>query len=157
MDPWDIPSFPRRGDRSERVTHAAVGRAMSEWEKVEVSLAHLFSVMLTGSRFDPAANAEYGVALNFKERQANLEKVACKFFCAHPSQEREGTFSSIASRAIRFSARRNDIAHSVARPIQFIIAPKRRQQLYRWCIVPGHFKKTAGVNEPFERDSNPRS
>jgi hypothetical protein len=146
-EPWEIPPIPKRGDRSERVTHAAVGLAMSRWEGLEVSFAHLYSVFETRSRFDTDANRKYGIPLNFRERLAGLERSGGRFFAKHPNQDDEGRFSLVANDARRFSERRNDIAHGIARPIHWVLEPGKSSILsapypMQWCIVPPHFKGT---------------
>jgi len=38
-DTWDRPSFPTRGNKSDRVLFEAIGRALNAWEQVETALA----------------------------------------------------------------------------------------------------------------------
>lgn len=148
--PWEIPPFPKRGDGSDRTTYAAVGHAISQWEVIEVEFAHLYSVLVAHSRFDVAANRAYGEPPNFKDRLAKLERMGKRYFTRYPSQENEGEFCQLTSRALHFSARRNDIAHSVARPIHWIRKPPRTiidgPKKMRWCLVPPHFKRTKFTN-----------
>ena len=116
------------------------------WEEVEGAFAHLYSTFLTGWPFDLKANRQYGDPLNFVHRAQGLQRVACRYFQRHPSQEREGAFDEIMRAAIGWSARRNDVAHGRARLIHWILDPNSRDTFLtapgplRWCVIPAHFK-----------------
>ena len=49
----------------------------------------------------------------------------------------------------KFSARRNDVAHSIVRPLQWIVSPKLEGPL-QFCAVPPHYtgKKFDPQNMP---------
>lgn len=111
-NPWDRPPIPKRGDESEDITFAAVGRIMTAWEAVEFELSRLYT-WYGGSLDSQALMAEYGKGSIFRERVAILERKAAAYFTAHPNQAREGQFSSLLEQAKGYSHRRNDIAHSM--------------------------------------------
>ena len=50
LNPWDIPPPPSHGDFDEEVLFAAIGRALTEWEKVETACAELFAVFVSVSQ-----------------------------------------------------------------------------------------------------------
>ena len=50
LNPWDIPPPPSHGDFDEEVLFAAIGRALTEWEKVETVCAELFAVFVSVSQ-----------------------------------------------------------------------------------------------------------
>lgn len=136
-DPWDRPPFAKHGTR-QRTLYEAVGRALMNWEDAEGVFAHLYSAMLTGTRFNTQANQEYGEPLNFVHRMERLKTGACRYFQKHCSQDFEGEFDQIAKLALGWSGRRNDVAHGRARPSGLII--KADQGTNRWCVIPPHFR-----------------
>ncbi|MFN4166420.1 MAG: hypothetical protein ACK4GK_17745 [Ferrovibrio sp.] len=144
--PWDIPPFPKRGNASQATLFASVGRALMAWEEIETTFAHQYSLLVSGEQFDEAANQKYGKPNTFVERIAALEKAACKLWHKYPNQELEGRFMEILKLAKNYSARRNDIAHAVARFIHWIREPNSTDTLLspnvdlRWCLVPPHFR-----------------
>lgn len=138
-EPWDIPSFPKCGNKSQAVLFESIGRALMNWEELEGTLAHLYSAFVAKTRFNVAANREYGVPDKFAERLRGLDKCAQKFFIACHSQQLEGDFAKIIKYASGYSMRRNEIAHGRARPFQWV-----RGGLYagahEWCVIPAHFR-----------------
>jgi hypothetical protein len=56
-NPWDVPPFPVRGDPDEITLYAAKGRAVSHWEKIEVSLCYLYAIFC-GEPWDKVAPIE---------------------------------------------------------------------------------------------------
>jgi len=72
-----------------------------------------------GPHDDLTVMARYGEKLNFKDRLRDLEEVAEKFFYKNPCQIKEGDFADIVLLGSKLSARRNEIVHSVIRPVSF--------------------------------------
>ncbi len=121
-NPWDIPPYPTEGDETEDITYAGVGRVLSHWEMIEVELSHIYSLFL--DRFEEIeALREYGVPRIFEERIKGLIAASEHYFRAYPSQDLESEFSGIVTKVRNFLARRNDIAHSIVRPLEWIIWP----------------------------------
>jgi hypothetical protein len=113
-DPWDIPPYPKAGDRFVAQTYQAVGLALSMWEMLEMALATLRAVLGAGPGDPIVLNYGSEVGASFAERADALERAAEAFFCRKPNQGREGDFQSLINRCRRFSQRRNDIAHGIA-------------------------------------------
>jgi hypothetical protein len=112
---WDIPPFPEHGDVSADLTYAAVGRAMSEWEELELYLARLYAKFLKIHPIRAIAVTEYRNAAIFRVRANVIEKAADKYFVSHPDQEREADFQQLLGDIRQLSNRRNDIAHGVVK------------------------------------------
>jgi hypothetical protein len=115
MNPWDIPPLPEHGDPSIDLTFAAVGRAMSEWEELELYLARLYAKFLGIPPINAIAIPEYRDAANFHTRATVIKNAATKYFVSHPSQEKEGEFEQVLDDIRRLASRRNDIAHGVVK------------------------------------------
>lgn len=144
--PWDRPSFPKRGNLSQRVLYASIGHALMNWEEIEGACAHLYSTLTKGHPYDTAANQEYGEPHNFIQRFTKLQKAMCDYTKIKPSQKREGEFDRLSKLILGFSKRRNDIAHGRARWMHWVITPDSRETILtvkerlQWCVIPPHFK-----------------
>src|ERR1700680_2245928 len=115
MEPWDIPTFPAHGDANADSTYAAVGRAMSEWEQLELYLARLYAKFLGVPPIEAIARPEYTRVAISRERARVIEDAARAYFIKHPDQTLESTFESLICDARKLAVRRNDIAHGVVR------------------------------------------
>jgi len=114
-DPWDIPSIPAHGDKSATDLFAAIGRALSEWEELELYLARVYAMFLGVPPIKAIEQPEYKNAPTFSMRAKVIEEAAERHFIAHPNQQREGEFQEALCGARKLANRRNDIAHGVAR------------------------------------------
>ena len=138
-DPWDVPPFPVEGDDIDDTTYAAVGRVLSRWEELEVCLTHLHAAFL-GRPHDPEAHRAYGQGTIFRTRFDTLKQAAERFFIFKPNQEREAKFDELADKALRFSDRRNEVAHGVVRPIHWYkSAEKGDRTSVQFILVPPHY------------------
>jgi len=117
--PWNIPPIPDHGDVDANLTYAAVGRAMSEWEELELYLARLYAAFTGVTPLKAISTSAYRNAAIFRERARVIEEVAKAYFIKHPNQEIEAEFSNLICEIREFSARRNDIAHGVVKLIWF--------------------------------------
>jgi hypothetical protein len=115
VNPWDIPPFPEQGDPSADLTFAAVGRAMTEWEELELYLARLYAKFRGIPPINAIAIPEYRDAANFHTRAKEIGNAATKYFVSHPNQEREGEFKQVLDDIRQLASRRNDIAHGVVK------------------------------------------
>jgi Holliday junction resolvase-like predicted endonuclease len=113
MEPWDIPPFPDHGDADPNVTFAAVGRAMSEWERLELYLARLYAKFLDIPTIEAIARPEYARVAVSRERARAIEAAAAAYFVRHPNQELDAEFEAMICDARKLATRRNDIAHGV--------------------------------------------
>lgn len=149
-NPWDAPPFPKFGNKSARVLFAAIGEALITWEELEITLAHLYSTLKTGSQFDPVAFKEYGEPYNFKDRMAFLKREADHRFVREPDQLFEGEFNWIVTNANGFSQRRNDVAHGVVRLLHKMQDAEASLLSFwgdpQWCLVPPMFKDAKYVS-----------
>lgn len=89
---WDRPPFPKKGNLSQRVLFASLGAAINAWEEVEIALAHLHSVFVTGDRFNEPAMHYYGEPSNFVARVKRLEEAAETHFRRNCDQAIEGEY-----------------------------------------------------------------
>jgi hypothetical protein len=115
-DPWDIPNAPtpERADEDIAAVYTAVGQALSAWERMEESLAQLFSIFIGLHSGSTAAERAYGSVTSFPSRKGMIEQAAEVYFRDHPDTEGQALFDEIIEFAGGFSARRNDIAHAKA-------------------------------------------
>jgi hypothetical protein len=72
LKPADRRPWPEVGDKSIEETYAAVGRALSNWERYEWVLSHLFSVIVSDTESEAARRA-YGAVRTFEGRIDMLE------------------------------------------------------------------------------------
>jgi hypothetical protein len=140
-NPWDIPPFPKRGDDDQDTTFAGVGRVLSQWEMIEVELAQIYG-WLVHRPDEIEALHQYGMPQIFGERIKGLSVVANFYFRWNPHQDAEGEFCALATKVRNFSARRNDVAHSIVRPFQWGVSPELDGPL-QFCAVPPYY---AGKN-----------
>jgi hypothetical protein len=155
-NPWDRPPLAKEGNRSDRVLFESIGRTLNAWEQIESELAHLHSAFLCGDRFDLPSNVAYGDQNTLPLRLAGLQRAEKAYAVQHPSQEIEAEFVRLSEMVERYSARRNDIAHGIVRPFQWIITPKLEGLVMfptaesSWCLIPPHYrpKKTRADSYP---------
>lgn len=116
---WDPPPWPTVCDKSADITYTAVGRALSNWEGVEIALAGLFSALL-GIRGDEGliATRAYGAVITAKGRIDMLQAAADAFFFRWSNDELKKKVHTILEAAVQFSARRNEIAHGQVHEIE---------------------------------------
>ena len=115
-NPWDIPPPPSHGDFDEEVLFAAIGRALTEWEKVETACAELFAVFVSVSQKSnhtaPAIRA-YGTVTSYQGRCEMIKAAAAAYFHNRKKKAAEFTkpLNEIIVACLGFSGRRNEIAH----------------------------------------------
>jgi hypothetical protein len=113
--PWDPPPLPERGDATEDITFAAVGRALTGWEIFEQSFALLFAVIL-GAQPSYAAMRAYGSVLTFRGRSEMVKQAAEAHFQQFPNRDVLAQLRQLLKDANNYSPRRNEIAHGFVRP-----------------------------------------
>jgi hypothetical protein len=73
-NPWDRPPFPGKGDDNQDILYAAVGRVISQWEKVELGLSHLYAIFI-GQPFSIGIYDQYHEpSKTFMSRLAAVER-----------------------------------------------------------------------------------
>ena len=107
------------GDADIDTTYAAVGRALSAWEGVELRLAEVYSIF-TIEKMDLELVRDYGSAnQTFRWRIAAIEKAAKQYFIRKPCQDYEGDFLKMTALATDLAEGRNNIAHGIVRPCRY--------------------------------------
>jgi hypothetical protein len=115
-DPWDVPPAPYESTDLADMIYLAVGRSLSQWEKLEFALARL-SANLTGHTLPSAvAFGIYRAATIFWQRADEIEQVFRQFIIRAPDQALEADFERLICDIRRLSSRRNDIAHGIVQP-----------------------------------------
>lgn len=100
-------------DDTEQDTFAAIGRALTEWESVEISLADLYS-LFRGAPFVKQTVGEFGHRYATTVRRlAGLDDAAARYFVQKPGQEREGEFRRLRKAVEDLSIDRHRIAHGL--------------------------------------------
>ena len=115
VSPWDRRPWPAHGDSDENKLYAAVGRALSAWERHESVLSFLFA-QLTASPLPWNAMRAYCAVRTFEGRADMLRAISSSYFHGFGIKEDHPlvkTFKLVLSNAVCFSQRRNDIAHGV--------------------------------------------
>lgn len=112
---WDRRPWPTSGDSDEEKLYAAVGRALSAWERCEAQLAFLFAQFLSTPLLHAPIRA-YCAVRTFEGRADMLRAASKQYFWGFGIPKDHDfvvRFKVILSSAIEFSKRRNDIAHGV--------------------------------------------
>jgi len=160
-DPWDIPPRAEEGDPSDEAICKWIGRSLCAWEEYEVYLARLYAIFSGLPMHGGDTYKAYiaGQTLNFSGRLQKVEKAGNEYFLRFPNQQDEADFSSILKQSRGFSARRNDVAHSVLVPgLTDWDASKRdfeewlREKHEEWWLVPPEYmqkKYSPGMRPTF--------
>jgi hypothetical protein len=128
-NPWDPFPFPAMGDEDLDVTYAGVGACLSQWEAIEFSFARVQSVFLNDP--DGESLRAYGTGTIFQTRIDSLSEHAAAFFIGRPSQELEGEFSKLVDRTLKFSNRRNEVAHGIVMDVRNVTFFQNKMPLMR--------------------------
>src|SRR5262245_4153884 len=136
--PVGCSGLPDEGDDDIESTFAGVGRVLSQWETIELELSYLYGHLLNQPD-DMDIIRQYGDPITFNGRIDGLCRVAKDYFKQNPHQDTEAEFCDLVSRARGFSARRNDVAHSIVRPIQWITPQGIGDAPLQFCAVPPHY------------------
>lgn len=136
-DPWDIPPFPTRGDDDQDSTFAGIGRVLSQWEMIEVELSHIYAWLMNRPE-EIEVLRQYGEKRIFAERIKEFRQIADVYFRGNPHQETEGELSTLTDTICKFAERRNEVAHCIVRPFQWIASPGD-EGLLQFCAVPPHY------------------
>lgn len=140
------PPIPSRGDSTREVVYEAVGRALSNWEDVELDLACLYAAFLGIKPVDAIAQPEYVAARIFKERADVIVRAGDSHFVKNCDQAIEGEFKQLIIEARLLAERRNDIAHGVVRPVWSM----KRPEIEHFMLMPSTYK-----HKFFTENANP--
>jgi hypothetical protein len=141
--PWEIVDPSPLGDADEKPIFDAVGRALTEWETVEVECARLFAVFVATRRkhtyHDPAVRA-YGSIAGTHSRSTMLQLAAESFFAKRPAKRKlfENKCAELIVAYKEFSNRRNEIAHGLVKRV-FITGQNGRPRLVGMYLLPSFY------------------
>ena len=125
-------------DEEEKLFYGALGKAITQWQRVEEGLALIFSMAVSNNReMGVSANAAFHAVLNFNSKLAMtasaLEMIAFhSVFDRQPGTENPmlAEWSPLNNRARRRADRRNDLAHFAMH------LDDTRNPGYRWYLSP---------------------
>ena len=132
---WDRPPAPTRGNAKATVIYAAVGEALSRWERLELELSGLFNAFIGIGQDSYAARRAYGAVTISSMRRDMLEAAAEAYFAEFPNPTLRTEFKRITRLVEKFASRRNDIAHGSVAPYGFYFALKEGQR-DSFCLFP---------------------
>jgi hypothetical protein len=135
MNLWDIPPPPTKGDDDQEITYAGVGRVLSQWEMIEVRLGYIYAWLMKRPDEIETVRAYGEGKRNFEERISGLRQIAEVYFLWNPHQDTEGELDALISMVRKFAMRRNDVAHCIVQPFQWIESPGRDAPL-QFCAAP---------------------
>jgi hypothetical protein len=131
-----------------------IGRALTEWEKLESQLADIFE-LTTGAKPRPhweasPAKRAYGTISSFNSRQKMVLEAAEVYWRStfHPYHQDDPPFDDLKkylNKVGMFAARRNDIAHGEVRQIlevsefTFLSGPFKFEPDQRYFLIPASY------------------
>ncbi len=137
--PWEVVDPCPMGDVEEAPVFEAIGRALTEWETLEVECAKLFAVFVSANHkrtyHAPAVRA-YGAITSADTRSKMLQFAADAYFARRPAKR--GAFQKQCSDLIwefqQYTARRNEIAHGL---VQYLYDYKKgKRKLLGIYLLP---------------------
>ncbi len=152
-NPWDVIERVE-GESDPDKLYLSIGRALSAWEWMEQSFAHLFGFFCGGEDTLPARRA-YGAVITFRGRSEMLRSVAEAYFYSRPDHAMKDRFFALLNLASNFSARRNEIAHGIVTIAYFIStdgspirSPEKALEGARWLLCPPDYATNKNVLIP---------
>lgn len=138
--PWDPGDPPVEGDASEDAIYLSVGKALSQWERLEHQMSNIFAAIVSKNADNPARWA-YGAVMASGTRADMLKGAAHIYFYplvrtanTKKRAEFEGLqkqLDDLVNEVGNFAARRNNIAHGV---VSQYFPPTTGKQGF--CLVP---------------------
>ena len=138
--PWDIRDTSPLGDGDDNAIFNAVGRALTEWETVEVECAKLFAVFVSTRHkrtyHAPAVRA-YGSIVGTRSRKNMLQLAAETYFANRKTKKAafEEQFAKLIGEYDQYSNRRNEIAHGFVKQI----ALTKRHKAIGYYLLPSFY------------------
>jgi hypothetical protein len=105
-DPWDVRPRVKKGDAKSDAIFLVVGAAITEWERLESSLAELFDLLLASTN-----RAAFKVYQSSKTSNARGEMLSAAIPLDRASDAENEELATFISTVNKFAARRNEIAH----------------------------------------------
>jgi hypothetical protein len=126
VNPWDVPlHLPFEGDMDENAIYLSVGKALSQWERLEHQMSNIFAAVVSKSADNPARWA-YGAVMASGTRADMLKGAAYIYFfplVRTANEKKRAEFEDLQKQlgdlmeeVGKFAARRNNIAHGVVSP-----------------------------------------
>jgi hypothetical protein len=146
--PWQVVDPSPMGDPDERAIFDAVGRALTEWEGVEVECAKLFAVFVSARRkrtyHAPAVRA-YGSIIGTRARSDMLQLAAESYFDKWPAKRLsfEKKCMDLIGEYKEYANRRNDIAHVA---VKRVFITRKARGIY---LLPSFYNPKQFKNEEF--------
>jgi hypothetical protein len=149
---WDVPKPTlQNGEHDDKLLFEEIGRALTEWSKVEALCAELFATLLSSrlkkSLFGPPIRA-WGAVIGFGARCEMLREAGEAYFHRRKKKraELEGRFKALIQECFGFAARRNDIAHGEVVRVE---TTKRGKTIHKGYLLlpPFHNPKKYGLDE----------
>jgi hypothetical protein len=110
LSPWDRRPWPTCGDTNQDTLYAAVGRALSEWERYDATLSFLYSSLVTTIQL-LAARRSYSAVRTFEGRMEMLRAASEANFSEYPDAVQLTAWKVILRNSMKYCERRNEIAH----------------------------------------------
>jgi hypothetical protein len=137
--PWTVPPFPEIGDTHQDITFAAVGRALSQWERLEVALAGLFAAFIgIKGEAEGIAMSSYGSIVASSARGTMMNAAAEFYFHIFPNPALKKTVGDLLGEVGHYGARRNEIAHGLVMGYE-VYTPPGRKPSTGCCLFPAHY------------------
>lgn len=125
QNPWDPAPPPVEGDEDEDAIFLSVGKALSQWERLEHQMSNIFAAIVSKNADNPARWA-YGAVVASGTRADMLKGAAYIYFfplMRTANEKKRGEFEELQKQLDglvdevgKFAARRNNIAHGVVSP-----------------------------------------
>jgi hypothetical protein len=147
-NPWDRPPPPTQADQDLQVLYAAVGAALTHWETIESELSHIYALLIGKMWKAEAYDQYYEEGHTCQRRIITFANAGETYFQKAPNQKAEGEFSEIICAARGFADRRHEIAHGIARPVQWIwplveaTMKPPAGPAFEFCLVPPHYQRS---------------
>jgi hypothetical protein len=114
--PWDRRPWPDQGDNDPRLIFAAIGESLTNWERLESSVALLFAAFVSPNENPVPAKRAY-VAVRTFEARAEMLKAASEAFFAAGERKSDSAllddYKTFLTNIKSFAPRRNEITHGV--------------------------------------------
>jgi hypothetical protein len=115
LQPWDPRPDPKEGDPHEDITFAAVGRALTGWERFETKLSEMFGAIVSPDADTLAAQRAYGSGTAFHGRAKMVAAAGAAYFNVFPDEKLASAVRDLLALGTNYAARRNDIAHGTVK------------------------------------------
>lgn len=110
--PWDILPRPASGGTEDDI-HLRVGRALSEWERLEYRLSLIYCDLVSPKRMSLPAMRSFGSGPTSFTRLEMLKEAVAVYDFGRDEADLKKRLLDFIREVVNFAKRRNDIAHGV--------------------------------------------